>query len=108
MWLIGTSKVGTDSCGKLFGGKQPIVFDHIALGMDPFGLNRIEPGAFRGQKQRQNTHALALGFDQAVVLSDPGPHHLAHVKGGIIGRSAARKSCVELAVECNTTPEIGW
>ena len=108
MWLIGTSKVGTDSCGKLFGGKQPIVFDHIALGMDPFGLNRIEPGAFRGQKQRQNTHALGLGFDQAVVLSDPGPHHLAHVKGGIIPDQQKGASCVELAVECNTTPEIGW
>ena len=86
MWLIGTSKVGTDSCGKLFGGKQPIMFDHIAFGMNPFGFNGIEPRAFRGQKQRQNTHALALGFDQAVVLSDPGPHHLAHVKGGIIER----------------------
>ena len=86
MWLIGTSKVGTDPRGKLFGSKQPVMLDHITFGMDPCGLTGMEPGTFRGQKQRQKTHALALGFDQTVVLSDPGPHHLAHVKGGIIER----------------------
>src|SRR5712664_3032003 len=108
MWLIGTSKVGTDSCSKLFGSKQPIMFDHIAFGMDPFGLNGIEPGTFRGQKQRQNTHALPLDFDQAVVLSDPGPHHLARMKGGIIPDEQKGASCFALVVACNTTPEIGW
>ena len=91
MWLIGTSKVGTDPRGKLFGSKQPIVFDHIAFGMDPFGLNGIEPRAFRGQKQRQNTYPLALGFDQVVVLSDPEPHALAHMKGGIIERLSSQE-----------------
>jgi hypothetical protein len=86
MWLIGASKVGTDPRGKLFGSKQSVMLDHIPFGMDPFGFNGIEPGTFRGQKQRQNTHTLSLSFDQTVVLSDPGPHHLAHVKGGIIER----------------------
>src|SRR2546421_7831767 len=56
MWFIRTSKVRTDPLGKLFGGQQTIPFDHIALCVNPFGFDRVEPGAFRGQKEGQNTH----------------------------------------------------
>jgi hypothetical protein len=84
MRFISTPKVGTNALSQLFGGEEPIAFDHIALSMDPFGFNGIEPGTLRGQKQRQNTHAFALGFDLTVMLSYPGPHDLAHMKGGVI------------------------
>src|ERR1700730_11176646 len=84
MRFISTPKVGTNPLSKLFGSEKSIAFDHVAPGMNPFRLNGIEPGAFRGQKQRQNTHALALGFDQTVMLSYPGPHDLTDMKGGVI------------------------
>jgi len=84
MSFIRASKVRTNALGQLLGGKQAISFDHIASGMNPFGLNGIEPRAFGGQKEGQNAHALALLRDFEVVLSDPGPHQLAPMKRGVI------------------------
>ena len=84
MSFIRASKVRTNALGQLLGGKQAISLDHLAFGMHPLRLNRVEPGTFGRQKTGQNTHPCARLLDQAVVLSDPGPHQLAHVKGGII------------------------
>src|SRR6266487_1872912 len=84
MSFIRAPKVRTNSLGQLLGGKQAILLDHIAFGMNPLRLNRIEPGTFGRQKKGQNTHPFALLLDLLVVLSDPGLHQLAHVKGGII------------------------
>ena len=42
--FIGTSKVGTDTFSQLASSKQAIKFDHVALGMHPFGFDGIEPG----------------------------------------------------------------
>jgi phage/plasmid-associated DNA primase len=47
MRLIGTSKVSTDPFSQLVSRKQAIGLDHIALSMDPFGLNGVEPWALR-------------------------------------------------------------
>jgi len=46
MRFISTSEVGTNSLSQLFSGEQSIAFDHIALGMDPFGFNGIKKGGF--------------------------------------------------------------
>ena len=84
MRFIGTAKVGTDTFCQLLSRQQAIVFDDIALGMHPFGLNRIEPGTFRGQQERQNAHAFARLLDLLVVLAYPGAHGLTLMPGGII------------------------
>ncbi len=48
--------------------------------MYPLGLDWVEPRTFR----RQNAHPFALSLDLLVLLSDPGPHLLAVMPGGII------------------------
>lgn len=86
MSFIRASKVSTNALGQLLGGKQAISFDHMTFGMNPCGFDRIEPGAFGGQKEGQNAHALALLLDEEVMLSDPSPHQLAGMKRGVIER----------------------
>src|SRR5256886_10588973 len=82
--FIGTSKVGTDTFSQLASSKQAIKFDHVALGMHPFGFDGIEPGARLWQQEGQNPNAVAGLLDLLVVLADPGSHGLALMPGGII------------------------
>ena len=49
-----------------------------------FQLDWVEPRTFRRQKKGQNAHPFALSLDLLVLLSDPGPHLLAVMPGGII------------------------
>ena len=69
MRFIGTSKVGTDPFSQLLSRQQAIVLNHVAFAMHPFGLNRIEPGALRGQQERQNANPFARLLDLLVVLA---------------------------------------
>ncbi len=84
MRFIRTAKVSTDPFSQLASGQQPVVLDHVALGMHPLGFNGIEPGALCRQQERQNAHALAGLLDLLVVLADPGTYSLTLVPGGII------------------------
>src|SRR6266576_675291 len=84
MRFIRTSKVGTDPLSKLLSRQQAIVLNHVAFAMHPFGLNRIEPGALRGQQERQNAHPFAGLLDLLVVLANPVANGLTLVPGGII------------------------
>ncbi len=84
MRFIGTSKVGTDPFSQKLRRQQSIVLNHVAFAMHPFGLNRIEPGALRGQSERQNANPFARLFDLLVVLANPGANGLTLVPGGII------------------------
>src|SRR5579875_451438 len=102
MIFIGTLKVGTNAFSELASRKQPISFDHIALAMNPFGLNRVQPGTLRGEKKGQNTHAFAFLLDRPVVLSDPGPHDLAIMPGSIIPDQ--QPGCLPLGLQASTTP----
>ena len=84
MRFIRTSKVGTDTFSQLASGQQAIKFDHVALGMHPFGFDGIEPGALCGQQEGQKPNAVAGLLDLLVVLTDPGAHGLALMPGGVI------------------------
>src|SRR5579872_2211067 len=84
MWLIGTSKVGTDPFSKQLGRKQAIVLSHIAFAMHPFGLNRIEPRTLRGQQEGQNPNAFARLLDLLIVLANPSTNGLTLMPGGVI------------------------
>jgi len=84
MRFIRTAKVGTDPLGQLASGKPPIMLDHVALGMHPFGFDGIEPGALRRQQERQNAHALASLLDLLIVLANPATNGLTLVPGGVI------------------------
>src|SRR5258706_3730212 len=84
MRFVRTSKVGTDPFSKLLSSKQSIVLNRIAFAMHPFGLNRIEPGALRGQQEGQDTHPFACLLHLLIVFSDPGADQEAFMPGGII------------------------
>src|SRR5512144_87872 len=84
MSFIRTVIVGTDTLSQLLGREQAVGLHHGALAMHPLGFNGIEPGALRGQKQRQNAHAFARGFHLLVVFPNPGAHDLAGMPRGII------------------------
>src|SRR5579872_2384948 len=76
MRLIRRSIISTDTLGQLLSGKQAIGLDHIALAVDPLGLNRVEPRALRRQQKRQNTHACVRLLDLVIVLANPGANGL--------------------------------
>jgi len=107
MSFIGASKVGTYPFSQLASSQQPIMFDDIAFGVDPFGLDGIEPGAFGRQKQGQNAYTFALLLDQTVVLSYPGPHDLAHMEGGVIPDQQPRGFANRLQVSATPLQKLG-
>ena len=76
--------MSTNAQDQLVGGQQAVRFHNSLLGMNPPGLDRIEPGTFSRQKKGQNAYPFALLLDLAVVLSDPGPHQFAVMPGSII------------------------
>src|SRR6266851_4579109 len=82
--FIGAAKVSTNTFSQKLRREQPIGFHNNLLRMDPLRLDRVEPRTFGGQKEGQNAHALALLLDLLVVLTNPGTHHLTHMKGGVI------------------------
>ena len=84
MGLVRASEVSTDAFSQKLRRKQPIVLNHVALSVNPLWLDGIEPRALGGQKERQNAHPFVLLLDLLVLLSDPGPHLLAVMPGGII------------------------
>ena len=84
MRFIRTTEVGADPLRQLAGRQQAIEFHDVALGMHPFGFNRIEPGALGGQQEGQDAHPFACLLDLLIVCSYPGAHGLALLPGGIV------------------------
>lgn len=84
MRFIGTPEVRTDSFGKLLGRKHPVGFDDMALAVDPFGFNGIEPRTLRGQEEGQDADPLVRLLDLLIVGAYPSAHRLALVPRGII------------------------
>src|SRR5512142_2337766 len=107
MSFIRASKVRTNALGQLLGSQQAISFDHLAFGMNPFGFDRIEPGAFGGQKAGQNAHALALLLDEEVMLSNPGPHQLARMKRGVIPDEQPASLALRLQLGATPLQKLG-
>src|SRR5918992_3657313 len=79
-----TAKLVTDALGQFASCQQLISLHHFALGMDPVGFYRVEPGAFGGQGAGQNPYPTSFSFDLTVVLLNPALHFLAKVPGGIV------------------------
>lgn len=76
--------MSTNAFGQQLRREQPIGFHNSLLRVYPLGLDWVEPRTFRRQKKGQNAHPFALLLDLLVMLSDPGPHLLAVMPGGII------------------------
>src|SRR5436305_1603978 len=84
MRLISSSIVSADTLGQLFGSKQAVGLGHVALAVNPFRLNRVQPGALCRQEKGQNTHACACLLDLQVMLTNPGANGLTLMPGGVI------------------------
>src|SRR5205823_3964858 len=84
MRLISSSIVSADPFSELLSRQQSIVLSHIAFTVNPFGLNRVEPGALRRQEKGQDTHTLACLLDLQIMLANPGANGLTLVPGGVI------------------------
>jgi hypothetical protein len=80
--------IGAHAVGYLLSGEQARGFDNGALGMDPLGLDRVEPGTLDRQVADQDAHTAALLLDLPIVRPDPGTDGLTDVPGRVIGRSA--------------------
>ena len=79
-----TTVVFTRSVGKLVSGEQAVRFNDRTLAMHPLWLDRVQPGALRGQQTQDNSHARLALFDPLVVFPEPGPDGLADVPGRVI------------------------
>src|ERR687895_1580456 len=82
MGFILTPKLVTDALGQFASRQQPVGLHRFALGMDPTGFYRVEPGAFGGQGTGQDADSFPFPLDSAVVGLYPAPPFLAKGAGG--------------------------
>jgi len=74
----------TNALGQFLCAEQSGRFDYPALGVQPFRLDRIEPGTFDRQGTPDESDATAAGFDLAVVVPYPVPYRLTAVPRGVV------------------------
>src|SRR5713226_5733480 len=78
------SIIGTNTSLQFICTQDAISFGNVALAMNPLGLNRVEPGTFRGQQARQDAHTPAGLLDRLMVAAHPSANHLPLVPRGVI------------------------
>src|SRR5579872_3926078 len=81
---MGAAIDGADALSQFSAGQQARGFEHLALAMEPLGLDRIEPGALARQGADDQAHAVPRLFNRAIMLAYPGPHDLAVMPGGVV------------------------
>src|SRR5579883_2336411 len=79
-----TTKDGMHAVRHLVSGQEAVSLRHLALAVDPGGLDRIEPGALDRQGAGEDAHAHAARFDLAIVSAQPGAHLGAAMPGGVV------------------------
>ena len=99
--------MSTNAFSQKLRREQTIGFHNSLFGMHPLRLDGVEPGTFGGQKAGQNPNSFAHLLDLAVMLTNPGTYLFTDMPGGVIPNQQKGGSCLALAIECNTTPEIG-
>src|SRR5215210_2454811 len=72
------------SLSQLVSCEESVGLDHLALGMNPLGLNRVEPRALFGQKAAYDPHSFATVFDFPVVRGNPLCDLLGDVPGSVV------------------------
>src|SRR5215212_2222581 len=72
------------SLSQLVSCEQSVRLDHLALGMNPLGLHRVEPRALLGQKAAYDPHSLATAFDLTVVRGNPRSDLPGDVPGSVV------------------------
>src|SRR5215210_2389900 len=70
MLVMRTSEGSANSVGEFVSPQQTVRFDDLALAVNPFRLDGIEPWTLFGQKAAYDPHPFAAVFDAAVVLAE--------------------------------------
>src|SRR5215212_947114 len=73
-----------DPICQLVSREQPVGLYHLALGMDPLGLHRVEPRALLGHKAAYDPHSICAVFDLTVVRGDPPSYLFGDVRGSVV------------------------
>jgi len=81
---MGTPVDGAHAVGQFGGGEQAVGLEHLALAMQPFGLDRIEPRALDRQVTDEQADTVTRALDLPVVRPDPGTDDLGVVPGGVV------------------------
>ena len=84
MGFMRTAIIGTDPVSQLLRGHDALWFQHRALPVGPFRLDRVQPGTFRGQSARENADATSPLFDLAMVFAYPGLDPLTGMPRGVV------------------------
>src|ERR1051326_8124716 len=84
MSFTGATKDRVHTRGHLVGAEQTVGLGHLALAMDPGGLNRIEPWTLDRQGTAEDADADAGLLDLAVVGAQPRADRDAAMPGGIV------------------------
>src|SRR5215210_8847610 len=102
--MVGRAQGIADPCGQFARRQQAVRLDHLALGVHPLRLDRVEPGALDRQLTDHQAYPLPARLDLPVMGADPGPDLLADVPGGVVPdqqqrRLAARRRRLAAPVE---------
>ena len=84
MLVVRTTEDPADPVGELVSAEQSLGLCDLAFGVDPLGLDRVEPRALDGQRARYYPNPPAAGFNPAVVGGDPTSHLVAFVPACVI------------------------
>src|SRR5215203_1230400 len=84
MLVVRALECRADPLGQLIGTEQTRGLDHLALAVDPFGLDCVEPRALLGQQTTNDPHSTTALFDFSVVRTDPAPDLAAYVPACVV------------------------
>src|SRR5215216_3304242 len=84
MLVMRTIEGSANPVGEFVSPQQTVGFDDLALAVNPFRLDGIEPRALLGQKAAYDPHPFAAVFDAAVVLAEPAPHLFGDVPASVV------------------------
>src|SRR5919112_560304 len=84
MLVVRTSEDPADPVGELISAKQSLELRDLAFGVDPLGLDGVEPRALGGQRARYYPNPMAAGFNPAIVGGDPTSHLMAFVPACVV------------------------
>jgi len=84
MGFMGTAIDGAHTLREFVQVQQARGLHDLALGMQPFWLDGIEPGALDRQGTDQQAHAAARALDLPIVRTDPGANDVGVVPGRVV------------------------
>lgn len=99
--------MSTNAFSQLSGGQQAIGFHNSLLCMHPSGLDRVKPGTFGRQKERQNPNSCVLLLNLVIVLTNPGTYLFAVMPGGVIPDQQPRGLTCRLQPGADPVQKLG-